>query len=84
MILSEAQSLVQQTARKFAATELAPQAAERDQNEIFPRDSIKRMGELGLLGMVAPEAWGGSGADAVSLVVAIEEIAAGDATCAIW
>lgn len=83
MILSQTQSMIQQTARAFAEAELAPHAARLDQEEIFPQDAVKRMGELGLLGMIAPEEWGGSGADAISLAVAIEEIAAGDATCAI-
>lgn len=83
MILSQTQSMIQRTARSFSGAEIAPHAALWDQEENFPGDAIIRMGDLGLLGMVAPEKWGGSGADAISLAVAIEEIAAGDATCAI-
>ena len=83
MILSETQAMIQETARNFAIAELAPEAALRDQQEIYPLDLIKRMRDLGFLGMVVPEELGGSSADAVSLCVAIEEIGAADATCAV-
>jgi len=83
MILSETQTMIQETARNFAIAELAPEAALRDQQEIYPLDLIKRMRDLGFLGMVVPEELGGSSADAVSLCVAIEEIGAADATCAV-
>jgi alkylation response protein AidB-like acyl-CoA dehydrogenase len=82
MILTESQSMIQNTARTFAREQLAPHSARWDETGEFPRDALRRMGELGLLGMTVPERWGGVGADAVSLAVALEEIAAGDAACA--
>jgi len=82
MILDEAQTMIQRTARAFAREQLAPHAAEWDRTATFPREALRRMGELGLLGMTVPERWGGVGADAVSLALALEEIAAGDAACA--
>ncbi len=82
MILNESQAMIQATARAFAREQLAPYSAEWDRTGAFPRDALRRMGELGLLGMTVPEQWGGVGADAVSLAVALEEIAAGDAACA--
>jgi butyryl-CoA dehydrogenase len=62
-------------AREFAETEIAPIAAEIDREERFPHGTVKRMGELGLLGIAVPERWGGSGADMVSYVLAVEEVA---------
>ena len=82
MILNESQVMIQSTARAFAREQLAPNSAEWDLSGTFPRDALRRMGELGLLGMTVPEQWGGVGADSVSLAVALEEIAAGDAACA--
>ncbi len=82
MILNESQAMIQATARAFAREQLAPHSAEWDRTAAFPRDALRRMGELGLLGMTVPEQWGGVGADSVSLAVALEEIAAGDAACA--
>jgi len=82
MILTESQTMIQGTARAFAREQLAPHSAEWDETGEFPRDALRRMGQLGLLGMTVPERWGGVGADAVSLAVALEEIAAGDAACA--
>lgn len=82
MILTESQAMIRSTARAFAREQLAPHSAEWDETAAFPRDALRRMGELGLLGMTVPERWGGVGADAVSLAVALEEIAAGDAACA--
>jgi len=82
MILTESQTMIQGTARAFAREQLAPHSAEWDETGEFPRDAPRRMGQLGLLGMTVPERWGGVGADAVSLAVALEEIAAGDAACA--
>lgn len=82
MILTESQSMIQNTARTFAREQLAPHSARWDETGEFPRDALRTMGELGLLGMTVPERWGGVGADAVSLAVALEEIAAGDAACA--
>src|SRR5512147_3145768 len=73
--LTEEQQMVQAMAREFAEGEVAPIAADIDRESRFPHETVKRMGELGLLGIAVPEAWGGGGADTVSYVVALEEIA---------
>src|SRR6185503_12873535 len=73
--LTDEQSMIQAMAREFAQTHVAPIAAEIDRDARFPHETVKRMGELGLLGIAVPEKWGGSGADLVSYVVALEEIA---------
>jgi alkylation response protein AidB-like acyl-CoA dehydrogenase len=73
--LTEEQQMVQAMARDFAQSEVAPIAAEIDRHERFPHETVKRMGELGLLGIVVPERWGGSGGDTVSYVLALEEVA---------
>ncbi|NKC14360.1 MAG: acyl-CoA dehydrogenase [Gammaproteobacteria bacterium] len=80
-MLTEEQQLIQQTARNFAQAELAPHAGQWDRESRFPADAVKRMGELGFLGMIAPGEWGGGGADQVSHALALEEIAAGDGSC---
>ncbi|AUN32522.1 acyl-CoA dehydrogenase family protein [Niveispirillum cyanobacteriorum] len=80
MILTEEQTMIRDMARQFARERLAPGAAERDRESRFPAQELREMGELGLLGMVVPEEWGGAGADAISYALAIEEIAAGDGT----
>ena len=81
--LTEEQALVQKTAREFAIEHLAPGVIERDEKEIFPTEQIKMMGELGFMGMMIPEKWGGAEMDALSYVLAMEEIAAVDASVAV-
>jgi alkylation response protein AidB-like acyl-CoA dehydrogenase len=81
MILSDTQSQIRDLARDFARERLAPGAAERDRTHSFPRDELKEMGELGLLGMLVPEAYGGSDTGTVAYAAALEEIAAGDGPC---
>jgi len=81
MILSEEQTLIQNMARQFAQKELAPNSAEWDRDSIYPDEQVGQMGELGLLGMLVPEEWGGGGADYVSYYLAMEEIAAGNGAC---
>ncbi|HYN38473.1 MAG TPA: acyl-CoA dehydrogenase family protein, partial [Rhodospirillales bacterium] len=81
MQLSDEQTMIRDMARAFAAEQLAPFAAEWDRTHTFPRDAIRQMGELGLLGMLVPEEWGGAGADHVAYALAIEEVAAGDGAC---
>jgi butyryl-CoA dehydrogenase len=78
MRLSEEQSLIRDTVRAFAQERLAPNAARWDREHHFPRAELSALGELGVLGVVVPERWGGAGLDYVSLAVALEEIAAGD------
>jgi alkylation response protein AidB-like acyl-CoA dehydrogenase len=77
-MLTEAQAMTRDMARRFAQERLWPTAAERDHTSQPPRDLLREMGALGLMGMCVPEEWGGAGADFVSYVLAIEEIAAGD------
>lgn len=79
MILDEQQTMIRDMARKFARERLAPNAARWDRDAHFPIDELREMGRLGLMGMTVPPEWGGAGADAVSLALALEEIAAGDA-----
>ena len=78
MILTEQQSQIRDMARDFSRERLAPGAAARDRESRFPREELKEMGELGFLGMLVPEAYGGSETGAVAYAVALEEIAAGD------
>ncbi|MDR0828008.1 MAG: acyl-CoA dehydrogenase family protein, partial [Desulfovibrio sp.] len=73
--LSEEQELIRNTAREFAQKEILPVAASIDENESFPQETIKRMGELGLFAIFAPEEYGGNGGDFLSYIVALEEIA---------
>jgi len=75
-MLSESQKQIRDTAHQFAQRELAPTAAERDRVPRFPREAFAKMGELGLLGMTVPAEYGGAGADYVSYVLAVIEIAA--------
>src|SRR2546425_4139285 len=72
---TEEQQMIQAMAREFAETAIRPVAAEIDREGRFPHETVKRMGELGLMGVAIPEAWGGSGADSVAYVLALEEIA---------
>jgi len=81
MQITEEQQLIRDTARAFAREVLAPQAAENDAQSRFPADALKEMGELGFLGMLVPEEYGGANADNVSYALALEEIAAGDGAC---
>ena len=78
MILTEEQEMIRDSLRSFARERLAPHAAEWDRNHTFPAEALKELAGLGALGMVVPEAWGGAGMDYMSLVLALEEIAAGD------
>ncbi len=81
MILSELQQQIRDLARDFAQERLAPGAAKRDRESLFPREELKEMGELGLLGMLVPEAYGGSDTGVIAYAAALEEIAAGDGPC---
>ncbi len=73
--LNEEQRLVRDMVRDFAQNEIAPRAAEVDKAEEFPCENIRKMAELGLLGLPFPEAYGGGGGDYVSYAIAVEEIA---------
>ena len=78
MILTQEHEMIRDTMRKFAQERLAPFAGEWDRNHTFPAQALKELGELGALGMVTPEKYGGAGMDYMSLVLTLEEIAAGD------
>ncbi|AWI76684.1 MAG: acyl-CoA dehydrogenase [Azoarcus sp.] len=78
MILTAEQEMIRDSIRAFAQERLAPFAADWDRNHTFPAEALKELAALGALGMVVPEEWGGAGMDYMSLVLALEEIAAGD------
>lgn len=77
---SDEHKMLQQTVRMFANTELAPKIEKLDHEEGFNRESFFKMGELGLLGIIVPEADGGTGLDAVAATIAMEEMGAVDAS----
>jgi alkylation response protein AidB-like acyl-CoA dehydrogenase len=81
--LNEEHRMIQQAARDFAETELLPGVIERDETMTFPYEQVKKMGELGLMGMMVSPEYGGGGMDAVSYVLAMEEIAKHDASAAV-
>ncbi|MFA7412879.1 MAG: acyl-CoA dehydrogenase family protein [Rhizobium sp.] len=81
MILSEEQQQIRDVAREFARERLLPGAAARDAQHAFPRQELKEMGELGFLGMLVPDTYGGSDTGVVAYAAALEEIAAGDGPC---
>ncbi len=78
--LTEDQSLIQQSAREFAETEIAPTVIERDKKAEFPTDIIKKLGELGFLGMMVSPEYDGAGLDTLSYVLAMIEISKVDAS----
>ncbi|MBL8982546.1 MAG: acyl-CoA dehydrogenase family protein [Gemmatimonadetes bacterium] len=81
--LSEEQKAIQQMARRFARAEVAPRADQWDREGGFDRDIVAKLGELGFLGMMIPEALDGMGLDTCTYLVALEEIAAADASAAV-
>ena len=78
MVLDEGHRLVRDTMRAFAQERLAPQAARWDREHHFPREELRALGEMGAMGVVVPEAYGGAGMDYLSLALTLEEIGAGD------
>ncbi len=81
--LTEEHRAVQEAARDFAEKELLHDAIERDTHSVFPEKQVKMMGELGFMGMMVPEEFGGGGMDTISYVLALEEIAKVDASAAV-
>ena len=73
--LSEDQASIRDAVREFAEGEVAPGVAERERDERFPRELLPKLGELGFLGMMVPEEHGGAGLDALSYILAVEELA---------
>jgi butyryl-CoA dehydrogenase len=72
--LTEEQKMIQTVARDFAVREVEPKARELDKNGTWPVELVKRMGELGLMGVAIPDQYGGAGSDAISYALAMEEI----------
>jgi len=81
--LTEEHIAVQQAAREFAKTELLPGVIERDEHQKFPAEQVKKMGELGFLGMMVSPEYGGGGMDTVSYVLAMEELSKVDASASV-
>ncbi len=81
--LTEEQIMIRDAARDFARTELLPGVIERDEKQQFPHEQIKKMGELGFLGMMTDPKYGGGGMDTVSYVLAMEEISKIDASASV-
>jgi len=81
--LTEEQLMIQQAARDFAQNELKPGVIERDEHQKFPTEQVKKLGELGFLGMMVSEKFGGSGLDALSYVLVMEELSKIDASSSV-
>jgi alkylation response protein AidB-like acyl-CoA dehydrogenase len=81
--LTEEHLAVQQAARDFAQTELLPGVIERDDKEFFPEELVRKMGELGFLGMMVSPEYGGGGMDTISYVLAMEELSKIDASASV-
>jgi len=79
---TEEQKMIRDSAREFAQRELAPHAAQWDKDCWIPDQVVSELGELGLLGMIVPQEWGGSFTDYIAYALAVEEIAAGCASTA--
>jgi len=78
--LSEEHKMIRDAARDFAQNEIAPIAAEFDESGEFPMETIKKMGEMGFMGIEMPEEYGGAGMDTLAYVLALEEICKADAS----
>ena len=81
--LTDEQLMIQAMVREFSRKVVAPEAAERDRNKEFPAQILKKMGELGFMGMMIPPEYGGEGADTISYVLALSEIAYSCASTAV-
>lgn len=81
--LTEEQLAVRDAARDFAQIELLPGVIKRDNNQQYPTEQIKKMGELGFLGMMTDPKYNGGGLDSISYVLALEEISKVDASCSV-
>ena len=81
--LSEEHKMICAAARDFAQTELLPGVIERDENQTFPHEQIKKMGDLGFLGMMVSPEYGGGGMDTLSYIIAMEELSKVDASASV-
>src|SRR5262252_1086947 len=80
VLLTEDQELFRRTVREFAEREIAPVAAEHDEQEKFPTENVRKMGALGLMGLLVPTEYGGAGAGAIEYALAMEEVSRADAS----
>ncbi|MDA7810341.1 acyl-CoA dehydrogenase family protein [Flavobacteriaceae bacterium] len=83
LALSEEHLLIQKAARDFAQNELKPGVIDRDSNSLYPEKGVKRMAELGFLGMTVSQKYGGGGMDTLSYSIAVEEISKVDNSCSV-
>jgi alkylation response protein AidB-like acyl-CoA dehydrogenase len=81
--LTEEHIMIRDAARDFAKTELLPGVIERDENQTFPTEQIKKLGELGFMGMMVDPKYGGAGMDTISYVLAMEELSKVDASASV-
>ena len=81
--LTDDQRLILQHVRDYCRAEIAPRAAEFDRSGQYPREQLRGLADLGLLGATVPEQWGGAGLDSVTYALCLEEIAAADASVAV-
>ena len=81
--LSEEHIMIRDAAREFAQNELLPGVIERDEKQHFPKELIKKMGDMGFLGMMAPTEFGGGGMDTISYVLVMEELSKIDASASV-
>ena len=81
--LSEEHLMIRDAARDFAQSELLPGVIERDNTQSFPSEAVKKMGELGFLGMMTSPTYQGGGMDTISYVLAMEEISKIDASASV-
>ncbi len=81
--LTEDQLLIQESAKDFAQNEIAPTAMQRDKDGTFPSEIVKKLGELGFMGMMVSPEYGGAGLDTISYVLAMIEISKVDASCGV-
>jgi len=81
--LTEEHQMIRDAARDFAQTELLPGVIERDEKQLFPSEQIKKLGQLGFLGMMVDPKYGGAGMDTISYVLAMEELSKVDASTSV-
>lgn len=81
--LTEEHVMIRDAAKDFAKTELLPGVIERDENQTFPAEQIKKLGELGFMGMMVDPKYGGAGMDTISYVLAMEELSKVDASASV-
>tara|TARA_Y100000996_G_scaffold409395_1_gene389971 strand:+ start:412 stop:1551 length:1140 start_codon:yes stop_codon:yes gene_type:complete len=81
--LTQEQKMIKEMTQKFALEELAPESVKRDIEKIWPKEQVSKMADLGLLGMMVDNQWGGNNLDTISYAIAMEEIAKVDASAAV-